>query len=160
MSQFNDFIADPRRVVLGMIVAPAAGALAAEVPTFLLRDFWQIWLLGLLSVVTLYLPLVLWRLPRTRHPFLTCVVVGAVSAPGLVGYSVAIMISLLGVGAGWAGLVLLVTFPLGAIGGAAFWLAAVWRSEGWKNALDEGQPGVADDGIRVTAGEASESLSR
>ena len=59
--QLNGFIADPRRVLLGMFVAPAVGALATEVPTFTFQSYWGVALLGWLSVITLYLPLVLSR---------------------------------------------------------------------------------------------------
>ena len=132
----NGFIADPRRVVLGMIAAPAAGALATEIPTFAFRDFWTIAFLGLLSVVTLYLPLVLWRLRRTYRPFLTCVVVGAISAPGLLGYAVSLIGGLLMAEPALIFLPLAATFPLGAIGGAIFWVCAVWRSDGFETFSD------------------------
>jgi hypothetical protein len=131
MSEMNDFIADPRRVLLGAIAAPLIASLVAEIPTFGFESFWGLFLLGFLSVVTLYLPLVLWRLRRTRRPLLTCVVVGGLSAPGLLGYSVSIVGSLVMADPRVIMFPLIATFPLGAIGGAIFWLSAVWRSEGF-----------------------------
>ena len=131
----NGFIADPRRVLLGAIVAPTVGALATEVPTFTFESYWGIWLLGFFSVVTLYLPLVLWRLRRTSRPLLTCILVGGLSAPGLFGYALSIVGGLT-VDPAFIFFPLLFTFPLGAIGGAAFWLCAVWRSEGFASFSD------------------------
>ena len=130
--QLNGFIADPRRVLLGMFVAPAVGALATEVPTFTFQSYWGVALLGWLSVITLYLPLVLSRLRRTSRPFLTCVIVGGISAPGLLGYAVAVVGGLLTADPAWIVFPLAATFPLGAIGGAVFWLCVVWRADGWE----------------------------
>lgn len=127
----GDFVADPRRVLLGMIAAPIVPSLAAVIPQSFFPSFLAVATLGLLSILTLYLPLVLWRLRRTRHPFLTCVLIGGISAPGLIGYSIAIILGMVA-GAPAAPLMLMAaTFPLGAIGGAVFWLCAVWRSERW-----------------------------
>jgi hypothetical protein len=123
------FVADPRRVLLGTVLSPIVPSAAAAIPQFSLPSFWAVVTLGLLSVLTLYLPLVLWRLPHTRHPFWTCVLLGGLSAPGLFGYSLAII---LGIAAGAPAaplLVLLFTFPLGALGGVVFWLCVVWRSD-------------------------------
>ena len=133
MSETNDFIADPRRVLLGMFAAPVVPSFAAEIPTFKFLDFWPLAMFGFLSIITLYLPWVLWKLRRTRHPFLTCVLIGGLSAPGLLGYVVGIVAGLAGFPAAVIGIIM-VTLPLGLIGGAVFWLCAVWRSEGWESA--------------------------
>ena len=126
-----EFVPDPRRVLLGIIVAPVAPSLVATLPQSLLPSFGALATLGLLSVLTLFLPLILWRLPHTRHPFWTCVLLGGFSAPGLFGYLLALVLGITA-GAPAAPLfVLLATFPLGAVGGAIFWLCVVWRSDGW-----------------------------
>ena len=134
MLGLNDFVADPTRVLLGAIAAPVLAALFTEIPTFHFRDYWTVALLGLLSVVTLYLPLVLWRLRRTRHPFWACVILGGLSAPGLLGYALGIMGSFITGQPAVIFLTMVLVFPLGAIGGAIFWLCAVWRSEGFEQA--------------------------
>ena len=85
MHSLNAFVADPRRVLLGAIAAPAVASLAAELPIFSFADFWAFFFLGLMSVITLYLPIVLWNLCHTRRPLWTCIWVGAVSAPGIIG---------------------------------------------------------------------------
>lgn len=130
MSVVNDYVADPRRVLLGAFAAPLIASLATEVPTFRLTHYWGICFLGFMSVISLYLPIILWRLPRTRRPFLTCVAIGAISAPGILGYAIAIIGGLLVWPLG--ALIVVATFPLGAIGGAVFWVCAVWLADGWE----------------------------
>jgi hypothetical protein len=92
---------------------------------------------GFSSVIVVFLPLLAWRLPRTRHPLLTCVVAGAGAAPGPVGYFFGLMILPHDSGRIALG-ILLYTAPLGAIGGFVFWLCAVWDGGGF---AARGEPG-------------------
>jgi hypothetical protein len=127
----NGFIADPRRVLAGTLAAPLVPSIGAAILNMQIFEFWPVAILGLLSVITLYLPLVLWSLPRTQHPFIACVLLGGISAPGLIGYGLSIMAGF-AIGAPAAPIIIMMlTFPLGAVGGATFWLCTVWCSEGW-----------------------------
>lgn len=128
----GEFVADPKRVLLGVIVAPVVPSLGVTIFQFSFPSFGGVVTLGLMSILTMFLPLVLWRLPRTRHPFWTCVVVGGFSAPGLFGYTMAVIMAFAVSAPITPLMVLLITFPLGAVGGAVFWLCVVWRSEAWK----------------------------
>ena len=130
MTDLNGFIAHPGRVLLGIFAAPLVPSLAAEIPAFKFLDFWPLLFLGFFAVLVPFLPLVLWRLRRTRHPFWACVLIGGLSAPGLLGYIVAIFATLGGFPTVLP-MLMAITFPLGAIGGAVFWLCVVWRSDGW-----------------------------
>lgn len=122
---------DWRRVLLGIVAAPIVPSLlfgatnggpAAIGPVIL-----PLVGLGFLSVLTLYLPLLAWRLPRSRRPLMTCVLVGIVAAPGPVGYVFG-AIGLLLAGELWfVPGILILTAPLGAIGGFTFWLCAIWE---------------------------------
>ncbi|CAA9481697.1 MAG: hypothetical protein AVDCRST_MAG91-48 [uncultured Sphingomonadaceae bacterium] len=70
---------------------------------------------GLVSVLVPFLPLILWRLPQTRNPRITCMLLGALSGPGPLGY--------------WAlpyfPRLALLTIPMGTIGGLIFWFVTV-----------------------------------
>ncbi len=114
---------DWRRILLGIVAAPVVPALLFGPSS--LGMIWQVAALGFASVIFLFLPLLAWRLPRTRHPLLTCIVAGAVAAPGPFGY--AFVLIGLAYHSGWLALgTLLFAAPLGAIGGFVFWLCAVW----------------------------------
>lgn len=85
--------------------------------------------LGFTAIAIPFTPLMAWRLPRTRRPFATVVLIGAISAPGPIGYALALM-GVLTVKSSYDLLdlarALLVTAPFGACGGFIFWLVAMW----------------------------------
>lgn len=129
------FVDQPRaRLALGPLRMLAAAVAASAVPSVMvtlpsLVDAWPLFFMGCVSIFTLYLPLVLWRLPRSRHPFLTCVILGALAAPGPIGIGLAIGLAIGAIGGvGTLIFVLGMTAPLGAVGGAVFWFGAVWKN--------------------------------
>jgi hypothetical protein len=122
--QHREMIPNPWRVLLGIFAA-------AFVPAMLYpNDFTTLAGLGLLSVVTIYLPLVRWLLPKTRQRLVACMALGAVAAPGPMGYTVAIAgLWLPEGGSGLWAFVFLSTAHLGLLGGLAFWLCVIWKIE-------------------------------
>ncbi len=121
------FVPTPGRFLLGIIAAPAAPAFGASLlDKSLFGDLIGLLGLGYLSAFTLFLPLMIMRLPATRHPLATCVIGGALTAPGPLGYGIAL--ATLPSAPGMILLVLAVAAPLGAVGGFVSWLCVVWRS--------------------------------
>jgi hypothetical protein len=120
------FVADPKRIVLGAVVAPTAASLIGSIS---MGDFWSLWLVALLSTMPVYLAVILWRLPRTTRPLLTCLLIGALTAPGIVGYIFGLVGTMVAADASAMLVILFFSAPFGLLGGAVFWLCAVWRSE-------------------------------
>lgn len=121
---------NPWRVVLGTSAAVILPAVLGGLPGFELMEVGTLAAFGLLSVATMYLPLLRWLLPKTRQRLLACIILGAVAAPGPVGYAMALGGMLFTeAGATAAALILLVTAPFGLLGGFIFWLCAMWRIE-------------------------------
>ena len=113
--------------MLGLLVAPVVPPLLFAVAVRSGEGIGVLIFFGFMSVFILYLPLILWRLPRTRHPFQTCLLAGIVASPGPFGY--VLMVIAISGGA-WAGLLIFAfTGPLGAVGGFVFWMCAFWRGD-------------------------------
>lgn len=120
------YVAEPKRVLLGAIVAPTGASLIA----IGWGDPLSLWLFAMLSTMPLFLPAVMWRLGRTKYRFLTCVIVGGVTAPGICGYALGIVGALVVEGGlDFLAATLLFAVPLGIVGGMIFWLCAVWKSD-------------------------------
>lgn len=115
----------PGRTILGLVCGVAVPSLAASCVLSIgeeqgpLRDVLSgaagFALFGTMSILTLFLPLILWRLPRATNPVVTCVLLGMISGPGPLGYFVATAFPF----------ILVTTFAMGAFGGFVFWLVAV-----------------------------------
>lgn len=116
------------RLMLGLLLAPTVpSALMVVLASGEgLQGFLFMSLLGLMAVAIPFTPLMAWRLPRTRHPLLTTILLGALSAPGPFGYTLALVGSL-GEGPSLVAAVLLTTTPFGALGGLIFYMCAIWR---------------------------------
>jgi hypothetical protein len=121
---------NPGRMALGVVAGSAVPSLVVGPGGLRDGSFWILFLFGCLSILTVYLPLMIWRLPRTRWPFLTCMILGGLAAPGPIVIALAIVSALGQAGemAGLFGLVFLFTAPLGLVGGCVFWLCVVWRN--------------------------------
>ena len=119
------------RWTLGLAAAPVVPALAFTFPSFVGADILVV--LGAISVITVFFPLLVVVLPRTCRPLLASIVVGALAAIGPVGIIVAA-----GEGRAMAALLALIevgvrTAPLGAVGGAVFWFCALWRNPDFRD---------------------------
>jgi hypothetical protein len=121
---------NPGRVALGLVAGSAVPSLVVGPGGLGDESYWLLFLFGCLSILTVYLPLMIWRLPRTRRPFLTCALLGALAAPGPIVIALAIISALGQAGemTGLVGFVYLFTAPLGLVGGCVFWLCVVWRN--------------------------------
>ena len=122
-------ILDSSRLLLGTIAAPLAGSLAAALFSRNFVVFWPVAGFGFLSVLFLYLPLIAWTLPRTRRPFLTCVLLGGIAAPGPLGY-IFMAFDLAEGSGGLAAAIFTDTAPLGLVGGLVFWSCVAWNNPG------------------------------
>lgn len=67
-------------------------------------------------------PIVLWRWPRMRRPLEECQIIGALAAPGPLGYFLLIVVA--PVSPMPAAVFLLVVALMGAVGGGIFWAVA------------------------------------
>jgi hypothetical protein len=118
------FSLNAARVLLGALAASAVPAVAFTFPR--LDDARGVFAMGCLSIFTVYLPLMAWRLPRTRHPLLLSIALGILAAPGPIGLGLAVAALFYAPVA--APLIMLSLAPLGALGGLVFWLCALWRN--------------------------------
>lgn len=110
--------------MLAALLAPAAITVFFLPPEI----FVLLLLAGLCSVLVVYMPLISWRLPRSRHPLFTCIWLGGIAAPGPFGMLLAITM-LVTTGAPLAALAVLAAMaPFGLVGGFVFWLCVVWRN--------------------------------
>lgn len=108
------------RIILGALAAAAVPSVVLTWPGLDEAQF--VFFFGCASILTAYLPLMFWRLPRTRHPLMLSILLGVIAAPGPVGLGLVVGMPLV---APW---VLLISAPFGALGGAVFWLCAVRRN--------------------------------
>ncbi|MEA3030840.1 MAG: hypothetical protein QOG13_2165 [Sphingomonadales bacterium] len=118
------FSLNAARMLLGALAASAVPALAFTFPRF--DEAQGVFAMGCFSIFTVYLPLMAWRLPRTRHPLLLSIGLGMVAAPGPIGIGLAAAALFYAPLA--APLIMLLLAPLGALGGLVFWLCALWRN--------------------------------
>ena len=119
--------ASPNRLLIGVLASFLAPA-AITVPFLPPEIFALLLLAGLGSVLVVYMPLISWRLPRSRHPLFTCIWLGGIAAPGPFGMLLALTM-LVTTGAPLAALsVLAAMAPFGLLGGFVFWLCVVWRN--------------------------------
>jgi hypothetical protein len=118
------------RFFAGLIAAPVVPPLILGAWLFDFEGVGTIISFGFISVWLVFLPLLLWLLPRHRNSFRTCLVAGVIAAPGPFGFLLAFM-ALFGPYARPtdAIMILLNTMPFGAAGGILFWIVAFWRSE-------------------------------
>lgn len=108
------------RIFFGALAASAVPSLVLTYPNF--ADARSVFFLGCLSIFTIYLPLMAWRLPHSRRPLLLAILLGVAAAPGPIGLGIAVVMPVA------APMVVLVAAPFGAIGGLVFWLCALWRN--------------------------------
>lgn len=118
---------EPGRLALGLLLAPTVPSAFFVVWTGTegFQGFLLMCLLGLTAVAIPFTPLMAWRLPRTRRPFLTSISLGAISAPGPLGYVLAFVSPFTKDPGALLAAMVLTTAPLGALGGLIFYLSAV-----------------------------------
>lgn len=137
----------PLRLLLALLLAPFVPSLMLALASMLawrnmsiVTSMSFVLVMGYAAMLFPFGPLLAWRLTTTRRPFLFCVLAGAVSAPGPLGY----MLLTGGILRGTDGLVASASLltglaPLGIIGGCVFYMCAIWRDPGFATTTSTNQ---------------------